>query len=435
MKLKDILRGRDCELVSGNENAEITGVAFSSGSVAPGNIFVCIKGLKTDGHKFAYDAIQKGAAALLVEYVPQDIPENIAVIKTKDTRSMMADLAAGFYGEPTKELFVTGVTGTNGKTTTTFLIKSVLEAEGRKCGLIGTISNMIGDEVLHTEHTTPEAPELQALFARMLASGAKDAVMEVSSHAIDLHRTDCIEFDTAVFTNLTQDHLDYHGTMETYKEVKSRLFERAKRAVINTDDPEGKFMLKKAAGEVLTFGIDSEADLKAEDVFVSADGVSFTLCFMGKRIPVKLNIPGKFSVYNALGAIGACIFAGVDAERAASLLEKAKGVPGRFQTIRGKGGFNVIVDYAHTPDGLYNILTTAREFTKGRIITVFGCGGDRDNTKRPLMGDMAGRLSDFCVITSDNPRSEDPEAIMDMIEPAVAAAKCEYIREADRKKA
>ena len=435
MKVKNLLCNIEYKLLQGSVDTEIKKVEYDSRKVSENDAFLCITGFKTDGHKYALNAVKSGASVIFCEKEIEGIDENVTVIKFENTRKALAHIAAEFYGRPSERMNVVGVTGTNGKTTTTFLIKSVLDKIGHKTGIIGTIENRIGDEIIPTERTTPESLELQELFKRMADEGCKDVVMEVSSHALDLHRVDEIRYNIGIFTNLTQDHLDYHITMENYKIAKSLLFERCLSSVINIDDEAGDFMVSKSKGRVITFAIDKKADLQAENIHISADGVKFTLDYEGKEYPVSLNTPGKFSIYNALGAIGACILMGIDMNTIIEGLSENKGVSGRFQTVRSKRGFNAIVDYAHTPDGLENILKTAKEFVKGRIITVFGCGGDRDRTKRPIMGEIAGIYSDYCVITSDNPRTEDPTRILDDVEPGTKKSGCEYIKIVDRREA
>ena len=434
MKLSKVFQDINHEVVQGNMEVEISGIAYDSRRVQQGNIFVCISGFKEDGHSFIQSAMEKGASVLVVEK-DVDVPETITVIKVENSRVALAPMSANYFEKPSKKITLIGVTGTNGKTSTTYIIKSILDIIGKKVGIIGTIENRIGDIVIPTERTTPESFEVQKLFDEMRSQGVDDVVMEVSSHALDLNRVDLCDFDVAVFTNLTQDHLDYHITMENYKKAKAKLFENTKKCVINIDDPWGEFMINSSKDTVITFAIEKEADLKAENIKIIAEGVNFTLKYKEKAYPVKLNIPGKFSIYNALGAIGACVFLGIPMEDIIKGIEVMEGIRGRFQVIKGQKGINAVVDYAHTPDGLENILNTAKEFTKGRIITVFGCGGDRDKTKRPVMGEVAGRLSHFCIITSDNPRSEEPEAILKDVEVGMVKTSCPYEKIVDRREA
>ena len=436
MELKKMMEHTDARLLSGPESVTIHQIQYDSRKVTKGDVFVCVVGFQTDGHRYIEKAIAQGAAAIILQKAPASFQDGISYYQMEDTRKGLALLSANFYGHPSAKMRLVGVTGTNGKTTTTYLIRSVLQRVGKKVGLIGTIENRIGEKRLPTERTTPESMELQKLFDDMYQENVTDCVMEVSSHSLDLHRVDDCDFDIGVFTNLTQDHLDYHKTMENYKKAKGKLFEMAKAVVINLDDPAGQDMLEKAKGKPqLTYGIDRPADLRAEHTQVSSTGVKFTLKYDGKSYEASLQTPGKFSIYNALGAIGACLLMDIPMEEILLGLAENTGVPGRFQTVQSASGVTAIIDYAHTPDGLENILNTAREFAKGKIITVFGCGGDRDRSKRPVMGKIAGTLSDYCVITSDNPRTEDPEKIIDDIEPAVLQSGCSYHRQSDRKQA
>lgn len=434
MKLKEILKGVDYTLLQGSDEIEIENVQYDSRKTGEGSLFVCISGFKTDGHKYIDSAAEKGTAAFSVEKDVEMKPGK-TYIKVKNNREALAHIAANIYGRPSEKMNLVGVTGTNGKTSTTYIVKSVLDRIGHKVGVIGTIENRIGDKVIHADRTTPESLELQELFKEMYDEGVTDVCMEVSSHSLDLHRVDCCDFDIAIFTNLTQDHLDYHKTMENYRNAKAILFKHCMKNVINIDDPAGAYMESVSKGEIITTGIDSDADLKAENIDITAHGVTFTLDYEGKQYPVELNIPGKFSIYNALGSIGACLFMGIDMDTIIAGLKDIKGVRGRFQSVKGKNGVNAVVDYAHTPDGLENILNTAKEFVKGRIITVFGCGGDRDKTKRPIMGEIAGKLSDYCIITSDNPRTEDPETIINEVEVGTAKTDCPYEKITGRKEA
>lgn len=435
MKLKDLINDLEYTLVCGSDDIEISSVAYDSRKATVSSLFVCITGFSTDGHKYALSAINNGAKAIIAEHTIDSLPDGITVVVTPNTRKALALISAAYYNHPSDKMNVIGVTGTNGKTTTTYLIKSILENIGHKTGVVGTIGNMIGSKLLHADRTTPESLELQELFKEMIDADVTDAVMEVSSHSLALDRVAGVHYSTAIFTNLTQDHLDYHKTMENYMKAKGILFTMSDKAVINIDDAAGKYMMSVSKGRILTTGIDNPADLRAENISVTAEGVSYTLDYEGRQYPVKLNIPGRFSIYNSLGAIGACLLNGVEMSEILKGLSMNKGVPGRFQSIPNDKGITVIVDYAHTPDGLENILETAHEFAKKRIITVFGCGGDRDRTKRPIMAETAGRLSDFAIITSDNPRTENPDRIIDDVEVGIIPTKCPYHRIVDRRTA
>ena len=435
MKLDKLMEGIKYQVLQGELDKEIVKFEYDSRKIKPNNLFVCITGFQTDGHKYAKQAVEDGAIAIICERMPEGIPKDVTVLQVENARAALALAAANFYDHPSEKMNIIGVTGTNGKTTTTYLIRSILTRIGHKVGVIGTIENRIGDKVIPTGRTTPESLELQELFDEMHYEKVDDVVMEVSSHALDLHRVDGCHFHIGIFTNLTQDHLDYHKTMENYKKAKGILFQRCDQSVINMDDEAGAYMCQISKGPVLTYGIDNKADLQAENIHISAHGVQYTLDYQQKQYQVTLNIPGKFSIYNSLSAIGACLLMHVPMEDIIEGLKENQGVPGRFQTVASENGLHAIVDYAHTPDGLENILNTAHEFVTGKIITVFGCGGDRDKTKRPIMGEIAGNLSDFCVITSDNPRTENPDAILDDIEVGMLRTTCPYIKIVDRREA
>ena len=435
MILQKLIENRDCTITEGSACTEVRAVQYDSRKVKKGDLFVCITGFQSDGHSFAKSAVEKGASVIVAEH-EIDGMENVTVVITKNTRHALAEISAAYYNYPSEKINVIGVTGTNGKTTTTYLIKTILDYAGYKTGVIGTIGNMIGDRKLHADRTTPESLELQQLFSEMAEEDVKYAAMEVSSHSLSLDRVAGVRYSTAIFTNLTQDHLDYHKTMENYMKAKGILFSMADKAVINMDDGAGEYMKSVSKGVIMTFGINYEnADLKAENISVTAGGVSYTLDYNGKQYSVRLNIPGKFSIYNSLGAIGACILNGIEIDKIINGLSINQGVPGRFQSVPNDLGITAIVDYAHTPDGLENILQTAREFAEGRIITVFGCGGDRDKTKRPIMADIVGKLSDFAIITSDNPRTENPASILNDVESGMIPTKCPYHKIEDRREA
>ena len=417
------------------EDTEITGIAYNSRNVMPGNVFVCIKGYETDGHKYAQDAVNNGAAAIIAQ---DKIDVDVPVLYVENSRRTIAEMACRFYGNASKKFKLIGVTGTNGKTTITYLVKSILDEAGKCVGVIGTNQNIIGDKVLLTQSTTPTTPnalELQQLFAEMAQSEAEYVVMEVSSHALELDRVHGCHFDVGVFTNLTQDHLDFHGTMENYLNAKAKLFNLCDKGVVNFDDDGGKKIAAKAPCEILKVGMGAGCDLMAENVNISARGTDFDIIYKGEKYPIHIQIPGKFSVYNAICAAGAALELGIDMETIRKGLAAASGVTGRVEVVPTDTDYTVIIDYAHTPDGLENIIKCVKEFAKGRVITLFGCGGDRDNTKRAIMGEIAGKYSDFSIITSDNPRTEDPVKIVEQIEEGMKRTNGKYTVIVDRRKA
>jgi UDP-N-acetylmuramoyl-L-alanyl-D-glutamate--2,6-diaminopimelate ligase len=400
-------------LFPGAPAVDIAGLAYDNRVVGPRDLFFCVRGFTSDGHEFAAEAVAAGAAALVVDHqLDVDIPQVIVA----DVRRSMAPAAATFFGDPTASLALVGVTGTNGKTTTTYLIRALLEAAGRQSGLLGTVKSIVGGVEHDVQRTTPEAIDLQHSFRDMLEGDDVACVMEVSSHALDLARVDACHFDVGVFTNLTQDHLDFHPTMEDYFQAKRRLFADigVGRAVMNLDDPYGaRLAADEQIGEVITFALDRHgATYRADEVRTSLSGTRFTLYSPDGVVRVNSPLRGRFNVYNVLAAIAAARALEVPFEIALDTIERAGQVPGRFQTVDEGQPFAVVVDYAHTPDSLENVLSTARGLTSGRVHVVFGCGGDRDRGKRPLMGEIASRLADEVIVTSDNPRSEDPEAII-----------------------
>lgn len=413
------------------KDTEVNRIEYDSRKVSEGNLFCCIVGAVSDGHDFAQKAVNAGAAALLTE---RELPINIPQLVTGDTRIAMAEIAAAFYGYPAKGMKIIGVTGTNGKTTTTHMVKSIAEQAGLKVGMIGTIHNMIGGESIDTDRTTPESVDLQALLKRMKDEGVDLVAMEVSSHSLVQERVHGVEFDTGVFTNLTQDHLDYHKTFENYIAAKKTLFRQCKRAVVNLDDPRSHDMTEGLNIPVTSFGIRSKADITATEIEITAKGVQFDIHTPEGSTRVHIPIPGLFSVFNAMGAVAVSLEIGLPMSAIKRGLENMLSVSGRLEPLPTDGrNFSILLDYAHTPDALENILKTVREFAPARIITVFGCGGDRDRAKRPIMGEVAGRFSDFLVVTSDNPRSEDPFAIIQAIEEGVRRSGCEHVTIENRK--
>ena len=422
-RLKELLTGLKIIDVNGDSEREISGVYYVSRQVSSDGLFVAIAGYSTDGHKFIPQAIKAGAAAVLVER-EVEVPPGIIVVRVPDTRTALPLVASNFYGAPSRQLRMVGVTGTNGKTTTSHLITAILYEAGYLTGILGTLYARWNGREEVLAHTTPESVDLERFCRQVWDEGGKYVVMEVSSHALELARVDGIEFDVALFTNLTQDHLDYHKNLDNYLRAKLKLFAMLgdasdKLAVINADDPYCSDFAAAARCRVVSYGVERDAAVRARDIKVSAEGSEFTVVGAGQEFDIKLNLAGLFNVYNALGAIALTLYEGISPEVIQKGLAKVSGVPGRFESVSCGQNFAVIVDYAHTPDGLENILKTARQLRPDRIITVFGCGGDRDRSKRPLMGEIAARYSDLCLVTSDNPRNEEPQAIIEDILPGV----------------
>lgn len=423
MKISALLAGLPPEeaRITGNPEQEVSDLTYDSRQVQPGALFFSVKGFRTDGHLYVGDAIGRGAVAVVHEQ-PLVLPPGVTGIQVPNTRKAMGIISANFFGHPAEKLHVVGVTGTKGKTTTTYLIKAVLQAAGYKVGLIGTNQNMINEQVLEAHRTTPESLDLQRLFRQMLQYGCSFVVMEVSSHAIELGRTIGTDFDAAVFTNLSRDHLDFHETIEKYFLAKAKLFTPLGKgmkkafAAVNADDEHGRRIRQMTDVPVLSFGMRGPWNVRAEDVKVDPQGVSYILHLMNKSQALSLHLTGRFNVYNSLAAAAVGYGFGIPIETIVKGLSSVHGVAGRFERVSLGQDYTVVVDYAHTPDSLENVLETARALAEGRIICVFGCGGDRDKGKRPQMGDVAGRLADYVIITSDNPRSEDPKRICQDIE-------------------
>jgi UDP-N-acetylmuramoyl-L-alanyl-D-glutamate--2,6-diaminopimelate ligase len=426
MRLDQVIPGAP----SGARRIEVTGLAYDDRVVTPGTLFFCVPGFTRDGHDFAGDATRRGAVALVVE---RPLHLSVPEIVVPNVRGAMALAAATFYGDPTAVLQVVGVTGTNGKTTTAFLIRALLEAAGRQTGLLGTVKSIVGGQERAVERTTPEAIDLQRTFKAMLEAGDEACAIEVSSHALALHRADAVHLAAAIFTNLTQDHLDFHPTMEDYFQAKKRLFTDAtpRVAVVNVDDPYGA-RLAAELDEPVTFALDRPAVYRGENVETGLSGSRFAVQTPDGPVSLASPLRGRFNVYNALGAFAAARALGVATDTAAGAIATAGQVPGRFETVEEGQPFAVVVDYAHTPDSLENVLRAARLLTPNRLHVVFGCGGDRDRGKRPLMGEIAQRLADRVIVTSDNPRSEDPEAIVAEI---LVGAGSEAEHNVDRRKA
>ena len=410
MKLDELAAAAEPLRTTGEPGVEISDLAYDSRTVEPGTLFFCVVGERADGHEFAARAVERGAAALVVE---RELELGVPQVVVADARAAMAPIAARFHGDPTAELRVAGITGTNGKTTTAFLLREVLEAAAVQSGLLGTVKQVVGAVEEEVERTTPEAIDLQRTFRRMLEGGDRACAMEVSSHALALHRVDAVRFELALFTNLTQDHLDFHADMDDYFRSKRRLFAelRPEKAVVNVDDAYGRRLAEEF--ECLTFSAEgAEADFSARNASFDATGAAFTVVGREEETEVRTMMPGHFNVANALGAFAAAIAMEVGPREAAAGLAKARRVPGRFEPVDEGQDFAVLVDYAHTPDSLDNVLAAARRLTGGRVISVFGAGGDRDRDKRPKMGQAGAEGSDLAIVTSDNPRSEDPESII-----------------------
>lgn len=430
MKLSDLVQ--DLGVACMAADREISFITDNSKKVENGCIFVCIEGKHFDGHTKAKEALENGAAAVVVQK-DMGLREQILV---DNTRAAYARLCAAFFGHPERKLRIIGVTGTNGKTTSCFIIKSVLDSMGYKTGLIGTVKNIVGDKEYPAVLTTPDCYDLFSLFKEMVDSGCEFCTMEVSSQALDQRRVEGVHFEAAIFTNLTRDHLDYHGSFENYMAAKHMLFENASLSIVNIDDEAAEYMLDGTDGRKVTFSVNNnDCDYSAKNIRISSSGVKYELVSNSNIGRIRFTVPGKFSVYNSMGAAVCLVEMGMDFKGVLDGLEKCVGVPGRMEVVPTETPYTVLIDYAHTPDGLENVLGCVREITEGKVITVFGCGGDRDRTKRPIMGDIAAQLSDVAVVTSDNPRSEDPDAIIDDILEGVKKHISKIVVEPDRRKA
>ena len=437
MRLMEIIS--DCEVISsrGNLDVDINEIAYDSRNVKANDMFICIVGFKTDGHEFIKNSIENGATCIVVEKDKVNIdtiPESVSVIVTSDTRKFMALSACNYYNHPSRDFKLVGVTGTKGKTTTTYMIKNILEKDGRKVGLIGTIKNMIGNDEVEASRTTPESVDLQKLFRKMADEGCDVVVMEVSSHALSLDRVYGSAFDIGVFTNLSEDHLDFHKTFDNYLEAKAKLFTMTKEAFINVDDMYARKLMTMVTCPITTYGIDNNPFVGARDIIITNTYSDFKISMNRILQRIKVPIPGRFTVYNALAAICVTAKLGASVEAMIQGLEEVK-VPGRSEIVPNTRDFVIMVDYAHTPASLEGILKAVKSYTRGRVICVFGCGGDRDPFKRPMMGEIAGRLADITIITSDNPRTEDPGAIIAQIKEGIDKTKGEYKIIQNRKKA
>ncbi len=414
MKLKDILNGLHIISATADMDMEISGVSYDSRTTQKGDLFVAISGVAADGHSFIAGAAQKGAACAICEH---PIDDDIAYVVVEDSRKALAVIGDNWFDHPSREMTMVGITGTNGKTTSTYLIKNILEKKaGAKVGLVGTIQNMIGDKVIHTERTTPESFELHKLFREMSDAGCSHVVMEVSSHALSLNRVYGIHFAIGVFTNLTQDHLDFHKSMENYCDAKALLFQNCDLAIYNNDDAWCDRLLQNCSCRRFSYAINNQADLMAKNVALFDDHVAYHAEADTEWAEISVGIPGGFTVYNTLDALATCWNLGVSLQDCADAMAHGHGVKGRMEVVPTPGkDYTILIDYAHTPDALENVLRSAKGFAKGRTVALFGCGGDRDRTKRPQMGEIAARMADFCVVTTDNPRTEDPQAIIDDI--------------------
>ncbi|NGU66253.1 UDP-N-acetylmuramoyl-L-alanyl-D-glutamate--2,6-diaminopimelate ligase [Clostridium perfringens] len=422
MILKSLLKGLDYEVIKGNEESKVQNIRYDNRKIEQGDAFVCVKGFKVDGHSFIGDAIKKGARVLIVQE-EVSVQEDITIIKVKDTRKALAVMSSNYFGNPKDKLKIIGITGTNGKTTSAFIIKSILEKAGFMTGLIGTIANYIGNKKVDAVRTTPESYELHELFKNMVDAGVEYCVMEVSSHSLELDRVYGIQFEEGIFTNLTRDHLDFHKTFENYYNAKFKLFERSNHSIINLDDPYGANIVKDieergVKTKVSTFSIEKESDFKAFEIKSHSNGSEFKVNLEGVE-EFSINIPGEYNIYNSLGCIICAYKLNIPMDKIKEGLSDVV-IPGRCELVAKEKNlpYSIIIDYAHTPDGLENILSTVKAFTKNRMISVFGCGGDRDKVKRPQMGKIGCELSDIAIITSDNPRSEEPmDIINDIVKP------------------
>lgn len=437
MILKSLLKGLDYEVIKGNEESKVQNIRYDNRKIEQGDAFVCVKGFKVDGHSFIGDAIKKGAKTLIVQE-DVNVQEDITIIKVRDTRKALAIMSSNYFGNPKDKLKIIGITGTNGKTTSAFIIKSILEKAGFMTGLIGTIANYIGNKKVDAVRTTPESYELHELFKNMVDAGVEYCVMEVSSHSLELDRVYGIQFEEGIFTNLTRDHLDFHKTFENYYNAKFKLFERSNHSIINLDDPYGANIVKDieergVKTKVSTFSIEKESDFKAFEIKSHSNGSEFKVNLESIE-EFSINIPGEYNIYNSLGCIICAYNLNIPMDKIKEGLSDVV-IPGRCELVAKEKNlpYSIIIDYAHTPDGLENILSTVKAFTKNRMISVFGCGGDRDKVKRPQMGKIGCELSDIAIITSDNPRSEEP---MDIINDIVKSLNYDnFVIEVNRKEA
>ena len=442
MNLKNILIGIDGIKAKGNIDIEINGIDSNSKNIKPGYMFIAISGFSSDGHEYIQNAIDNGASVIVAENTDKikkaNIPDDITLIISENTRKFLALSSCNFYNNPSKKFKLIGITGTKGKTTTTFMIKEILEKAGKKVGLIGTVATYInGNKIGDSDRTTPESLELQKLFNKMVEEKVEYVVMEVSSQSLKLHRVDGCEFDLVAFTNFSEDHISEkeHPDMQDYFQSKLKLFNMCKTGFVNIDDLQGNKIPKMfPENDITGYGIDNSGTFLAKDITITNSYVDFKVKITDRNERVKVDIPGRFTVYNALCAICICKKLGIDAENIKTALEKIK-VPGRSEMVENKLEISIMIDYAHSPESLENILRAVKSYTRGRVISVFGCGGDRDTRKRPLMGEISGKIADYTIITSDNPRTEKPEEIVKQIEKGITKTKGKYEVIDDRKKA
>lgn len=439
MKLKQVLEGLEIEEVKGSLDKDISGVAFDSRHVSKGYLFVAIKGFKSDGHDYIEEAIKRGAIAVILES-DVDIKENdVTIIKLLNSRDILSKVSANFYEHPSKSMDMIGVTGTNGKTTITYLIKSIFENSGKKMGIVGTMGSIIDGVHIKTDNTTPESTIIQKILRDMVNMNVESCAMEASSHSLDLKRVEDCNFDVGIFTNLSREHLDYHETLDNYFEAKLKLFFMTKESnIINIDDRYGAEIVNRVSHlktPIITYGIVEKADIFATNINYHLEGVDFTLNTPKGKTDIHLNIPGEFSVYNALAAASCGYVYDINLETIKAGLEAVEGVKGRFELVPTNRDFTVIIDFAHTPDGLEKVLTTIEQFAEGRVVALFGAGGNRDKTKRPVMGETVGKHADFLIVTSDNPRNEDPVSIIEDVVEGVKKVNDNYVSIVDRREA
>lgn len=436
MLLRELVKDLDIKSVQGSLEVDVDSIAYDSRKTRQGALFICIDGTVADGHLYINDAIENGTKAFLVQK-HVEVPEGTTVVEIEDTRYGLACVSDAFFEHPSNKFNLIGITGTKGKTTTSYMVKSILQSANHKIGLIGTVANLIGDEILYTSRTTPESFDLQSLFSDMVEKKVDSTVIEVSSQGLELHRVAKCDFDIGVFTNFSRDHIGpkEHATLEDYFNAKAKLFKMCKQAIINIDSEHGRKMAELAKCKVITYGLGEAADIRATDVIKKTSHTSFMLISPWGNTAIETNLQGEFNVYNTLAAIGACcLIPEITLEHVKAGLLNVN-VPGRMETVQTDGNYSVLIDYAHTPDSLEKVLSTVKEFAHGRVVSLFGCGGDRDTGKRSQMGEITGNIADISILTSDNPRTEEPEKIINDIEAGIAKTKGKYIKITDRRQA